>query len=251
MPDLTNLTPDVYDLGRTFASGLATIFGLKLYGIYLYGAAVFHDGGPGGDFDAHVILTGAPSATEREGIADLYCRLAVAFPPLGTDIDAYFILLAAAHEAVPPHHLLDPAICDQAWPLHCAHVRAGRVVTLYGPDPVDIFPQPEWPAIVLALDHELDFVRASLEYPAYCILNLCRILYSFRTGEVVVSKRFSGRWAADLFPEWAPVIAAAQRYYDGAAVEADVTIMTAEMDRFLACIEDQIRAAREDSRRFG
>lgn len=245
MVDPTRLPPDVQALARGFVDGLLAILGPNLYGIYLYGAIAFAEDGPAGDFDSHVILRSAPTRVETGEIDVLYRRVAADYPPLGADIDAYFITLDAARATAVPRHLLDSAIADDAWPLHCAHIRAGRYVTLYGPEPVDTFPLPEWPAIDRALDHELAFVRASREYPAYCILNLCRILYSYQTGDVVVSKRYSGRWASGMYPEWATVIVAAIRHYDGAATSTDEAVMTNELERFLTSMEVHIAAARQ------
>lgn len=212
----------------------------KLYGIYQYGAAVFDDGGPALDIDCHVILNAPPTSAERKAVLDLHKTLAEQYPPLGAELDAYYILYNDAQRPDIPQHQIWPDIYDNAWALHCAHVRAGRYRTLYGAEPDDIFPAPKWPALAAALDHELDYVKAHLQYPAFCILNLCRLMYSFQTRDVVVSKRFSGRWAAERYPQWEPLIAAAERRYEGRETDADNACLAAEVDRFLAFAEGQI-----------
>lgn len=238
------LPPAIRTICDALVAGLASTLNEKLYGIYLYGATVFEDGGPAQDIDLHIILTGPLSESEREAILDLHGRLAMTFPPLGAELDAYYILLEAARAPEPPQHQLRSDIYDNAWALHCAHVRAGYYTVLYGPKPDDIFPEPAWTAAEQALDHELDFVRANLRFPAYCVLNLCRILYSFQTREVAVSKRFSGRWAGTRFPAWRPLIAAALRRYDGTSTAADDALMDNDLGRFLDFAEEQIKAAR-------
>jgi hypothetical protein len=87
-----------------------------------------------------------------------------------------------------------------------------------------------------------------LKYPAYCVLNLCRIMYSYQERDVVVSKRFSGFWADDKFPERSSVIQAALRTYDGKDSPEDKNRLQAEMESFLEFAVkyiDEIRGASE------
>ncbi|MFC2099382.1 aminoglycoside adenylyltransferase domain-containing protein, partial [Candidatus Bipolaricaulota bacterium] len=58
-----------------------------------------------------------------------------------------------------------------------------------------------------ALVGERQYVAKHLsQYPDYCVLNLCRLIYSHRTGDVVVSKFGAAAWAIDAFPEWRGLI---------------------------------------------
>jgi hypothetical protein len=136
---------------------------------------------------------------------------------------------------------------DESWALHCAHVRAGYYVTLYGPEPTDVFPPPSWPDVAAALDHEMRYVEENLHYTAYCVLNLCRIVYSFQERDVAVSKRFCGNWACERFPRWAALVKAALRVYEGTATPRDEELLHAEVERFLKFATGHIyetRAAR-------
>ncbi|MFO7664547.1 MAG: DUF4111 domain-containing protein [Chloroflexota bacterium] len=220
-------------------NGLVAALGQNLYGIYLYGATVFPDSGPAQDIDCHVILNAELTDEELAAVKTLHEHLAEEFPPLGGELDAYYIRLEAARRPEPPRHQVYPHITDQAWALHCAHIRAGYYLTLYGPEPEAIFPLPSWTAVSQALEHELDFVRANLRYPAYCILNLSRILYSFQTRDVAVSKRACGRWAAAAYPEWRSLIEAALNQYDGRATATDQMLMETRMNEFLHFIENE------------
>jgi hypothetical protein len=244
MGSIIDLPPDIRAIGQALVAGLEAVLHEKLYGVYLYGAIVFEDGGPAQDIDCHVILASKLSDQEHKAILALHCSLAEEFPPLGGELDAYYILLDAAGKPEVPQHQLWPGIYDHAWALHCAHIRSGFFVGLYGPIPDDIFPMPVWGALEQALDHELKFVQANRQYPAYGILNLCRILYSFQTGDVAVSKRFSGRWFAETYPEWAIVVDTAIRHYDGLATEDDGKAMSRELARFLAFVETHISETR-------
>jgi hypothetical protein len=137
---------------------------------------------------------------------------------------------------------------DESWALHRAHVRAGRYITLYGVEPDDIFPNPSWDEITAALDHEIEYIKNNLEYPSYCVLNLCRIMYSLQEHDVVVSKRFSGIRAGEQFPEWSTLIQAAQRTYEGRGTPLDESRLQAEMINFLEFALHNIEECRKVGR---
>ncbi|HEY94249.1 MAG TPA: DUF4111 domain-containing protein [Dehalococcoidia bacterium] len=217
----------------TLVDGLKNILRRKLYGIYMYGAAVFPDSGPITDIDCHVILRESLTDRNRENIFRFYSKLKDDYPPLSSELDVWYILLEDAKKSSPPHHHLKPGMYDESWALHCAHIRAGRYITLYGPDPDDIFPTPSWEEITAALNHEIEYIKNNLKYPAYCVLNLCRILYSFQERDAVVSKRFSGIWAGGTFPMWLSLIQAALRTYEGKDTSADESQLQAEIENFL------------------
>jgi hypothetical protein len=224
---------EIEELCRVFLRGLNTALGDKLYGVYLYGALAFPEGGPTGDIDFHVILSEALNAREKSELNDLHATLARDFAPLGADMDGYYILLEEARQTTPPRHQLLAGVVDNSWALHREHIRAGRCIVLQGPDPRQIYPATSWPELASALQGELDYVAKHLtDYPAYCVLNLCRLIYSFETGDVVVSKRASGRWAQDACPEWRPLIEAATRSYDSQATAQDRELLESEVGRF-------------------
>ena len=143
----------VRDLCEAFVSGLKEILSENLYGIYMYGAAVFPDAGPIQDVDCHVILKEQVDDGVRDEIFQLYKDLEVRFPDLGDELDTYFILYEDARRTSPPTHHLRPEIRDESWALHCSHIRAGYYLSLYGPDPTEIFPPASWSKISAALDH--------------------------------------------------------------------------------------------------
>ncbi len=240
-----NVPDDVVQTMAAFINGLQKRLGTKLYGIYLYGAAVFDDGGPVQDIDCHVILNECLVGSERKAIAALLEELVENNPQFGEELDAYFILLEEAKGSQPPRHQLDPSVFDTSWALHCAHVRAGRYAIIYGPEPSDIFPAPTWTAVANALQYELAFVKSHLQYPAYCVLNLCRIVASFMDRDPVKSKHGSGLWAAERYPEWATLIHAAMRFYCKKTTDNDADILNEQLEQFYAFMEGCIEKARE------
>lgn len=212
----------VLSIGRAFAEGLREALSDTLHGVYLYGAATFPDGAPTGDIDFHVILAGTLSASEREAIERLHDAVAERYPPLGRELDGYYLLLDDARRPTPPRSQMWDGATDTAWALHRAHILAGRCVVLHGPDPNEVYPPVDWPELEAALYSERDYIKEHLaQYPDYCILNLCRLMYSFETRDVVISKARAGEWARDVLPEWRQAIELARKSYAGQATPQD------------------------------
>jgi hypothetical protein len=233
-----------------FLDGLETVLGHKLFAVYLYGAWAFPESKAKGDIDLQVILREPLSEEEMSGIADLHGTIARGFPALvGEGPDAYYILLDEVRGTTPPRHQLSEDVVDNSWALHRAHLRAGRCVVLTGPDPRELYPEPSWAELDDALQGELDYVARHLaEYPAYCVLNLCRLAYSYQTGDVVVSKYASALWARDMFPDKASCIEAAMRLYEGAATGVEASLVESEASSFFHFACGKIEEARGRSR---
>ena len=210
--------------------GLRTILGAKLHGAYVYGAVAFPDRLPTHDVDFHVILNRPLTKTERSALEELHNSLSRRFPPFGRELDGYYILLKDARGGKPPRSRMWQRATDASWALHCAHVRAGRCIVLHGPDPKEVYPEPSWRQVEKALEGELRYVeRHLLDYPDYCILNLCRLVYSFETGDVAVSKAAASAWARAALPEWRLPIRAARRSYAGRSTPQEREFMLAEV----------------------
>ena len=171
----------IQDLCQAFLNGLKAALGDNLYGVYLHGAVAFPETTNTGDIDFHVILAERLSEGEHSEIKQLHAKLADDFPPLGIGMDGYYLLLEDARGTAQPGSQSSPFSVDDAWALHRAHIRAGRCIVLHGPDPKQIYPSATWVELEADLEEQLQYVEAHLEvYPAYCILNLCRLMTSFR-----------------------------------------------------------------------
>lgn len=226
---------------EAFVGSLEVILDVNLHGIYMHGASVFPDSGPVQDIDCHVILTGPLRSRDKDAILQLQRDLSERFPPLGGELDAYFILYEDAVKTHPLAHQLQPEIRDESWSLHCAHIRAKRYITLYGPPPKDIFPAPSWVEITTALEHELTFIQQNLQYPDYCVLNMCRIIFSVQERNVVASKFSSGKWARARFPDWQPLIDAAAASYRDTDSCDDAELLKTGVESFVEFGEKLIR----------
>ncbi|MBN1666615.1 MAG: DUF4111 domain-containing protein [Anaerolineales bacterium] len=226
----TSLQP----LAGAFLAGLQRVLSSKLVGVYIYGAAVFPDGGVVQDVDFHVIVAAELAESEQQALQDLHVELAQAFPGQGDDMDGYYLLLSEARRLEAPQHQF-LTLRDESWALHCAHIRAGRSCTVFGPDPLSIYPQPTWKALDLALQGELAFLQKEIErYPAYAVLNLSRLLYSYATKDVVISKQAAAAWAQVQYPAWADLIEAALASYAKKAT-AEQRALLADQARVYYC----------------
>ena len=136
---------------QEFVKGLKDILGKKLYGIYIYGSAVFQDALPLGDIDFHVIIRNELTEIERTEIEKLHESLSRNYPPLGGELDGYYILLKDAYKNSPPKSQMWNHATDSSWALHREHILAGRYIRLYGPEPKEIYPPATWVEVEAAL----------------------------------------------------------------------------------------------------
>ena len=239
---------DIYAILPPFVEGLQRIVGDKLFAAYVFGAAAFPDAIPSRDIDFHVLLQTELTDVERINLETLHRALTERFPPLGGEMDGYYILLADARRETPPQSRLWRRAIDQAWALHCEHIRAGRHIVLHGPDPREIYPPARWPQLEAALRHEITFVQQHLhDYPDYCILNLCRLIYSFTTQDVVISKAAAADWAHDKLPEWRRHITAAKHSYLRQTTPAAQEFMRSEVGKFFAYAQARIGQVRREN----
>lgn len=191
----------------------------RLHALYLFGAVAFPESaGKIADLDFHAIVREPFGDTERAGIDDLHRRLHERHRPL--DLDGYYILLDDARRTVPAPSQLRARgrwSRDWSWSLHREHLLAGRRVVLHGPDPTDYYPRTTWRELERALLREAWCARRWLpSHPAYSVLQLCRLLYSFTTRDVVVSKVTAAGWARETMPEWRRLIDQAEAAYPAA-----------------------------------
>ncbi len=228
-----------------FLDRLRSVLGDKLCAVTLYGALAFPETISTGDIDGHVLLAGPLDDDEKDAIHSLQAGLARDYPPLGAQLDIYYLLLSDAQGTAPPQDQLQPGLIDDSWALHCAHIRAGRCVFLFiiPSAPQHLYPVPTWPALEAALYREMRFIEEHIsEYPDYSVLNLCRLVYSFQTHDVVISKVGAAGWARQALPQWRSLIDAAERSYPGRAVSRDRDLLQSGASALLRFAQVQIAA---------
>jgi hypothetical protein len=232
---------EIQDLCQAFVSGLNRALGEKLVGVYLYGALAFPEGGAIRDIDYHVILREPLSEGEESELHDLHAVLARDFA-LGAEMDGYYILLEEARQTSPPRHQLLAGVIDSCWALNREHIRAGRCIILQGPDPRELYPPASWRELEEALVGELQYVADHLgDYPDFCILNLCRLMYSFESQDVVTSKMAAAAWAWEALPQWRRLIELAKKSYARGVTAEERHFMMTDVRRLYQFACERIR----------
>ncbi|HLJ68556.1 MAG TPA: aminoglycoside adenylyltransferase domain-containing protein [Chloroflexota bacterium] len=233
------LSPDIAAVVGAFGERVQSVLGNSLFGIYLYGSLTFTDSRDlSQDIDFHVVVHEPLGDERRQAIHRIRPDLARELGPLAGELDGYVVLDSDLQSTSPPRHQLWPLSrvpSDGAWALHCAHIRSGRVITLFGSDPTDIYPTPSWPDLRTALFGEIRFVDEHLvEAPAYAVLNATRILYSFHSRDVVISKAGAAGWALEVLErQLADTVRAALRHYLGQDTPGDQRTLESQVRPFV------------------
>ena len=225
--------PEIQAVCSRLLDGLKAALDDNLYGIYLYGAMVFPEMRYVQDIDFHVIVNRKLTDPEKEAIKKLHDELSKEFAFPKDDLDGYYILLEDARKISTPWHQVYPDIPDEAWPLHIAHMKAGYCIALYGPAPNEFLPEPTWQDLIAGLEASMKHTRINLDrHPAYCVLNLCRLLYSYKTQDVVISKRGAAEWTINHFPDWEELIGSALRVFEREEKNEDLNLLQSRIHEF-------------------
>jgi len=258
---LSYLALDMRQLVVRFRADLLSILGQNLVSIYLFGAIAFPGFEPrAGDIDFYVFLKRPLTASQRTALDVMHRALAREFP-LGIRIDGFYITLSKARGRAIPKRLMYSARGrlhhggrDDAWALHREHLHHGAYVLVHGPKPEAIVPKVSWPEIERALDLEGLFARRVLrKHAPYAVLNLCRLIYSYETKKVVLSKLEAARWALKTLPNaWQSLIRSALKAYPGRQNSRDLSVLKTSSVAFagfaLARISESKRLRRHDAR---
>jgi len=243
-----NISQQINAIGRALIDGLKDILDGKLYGVYIYGAAAFPGTFPLGDIDVHVILRSDLTDEEKSRLEKYHEEIDRDYPVFEEVFDGYYILLEDALKKSPPRSQMWQCATDNSWALHREHILAGRQITLYGPAPEKIYQPADWPEIETALYSELDYIEKHLlEYPGYCILNLCRLIYSFENKDVVISKEQAFEWAQKALPKWKKHIELAGKSYSHKATPEEEQLIRDEISRFHEFARDRIERASKNA----
>lgn len=249
--DAPELPADVAALCGQLKAGLRESLDDGLASLYLYGALAFpRPKNWAVDVDFHALLSRSITDDERDAVRAMHRRFADA-SALGKELDGYYVLMVDAAGSEPPvsqagvfpstSGSLVAEVTDEAWALHRAHVLAGRFVLLHGDDPRGVLLPPTWDELEHALHGEMAYIDSYPEHPAYGILNACRILYSFRSRDVVISKYGAAQWGMTELPsEWRQPIAAAVRLYSRRASASDLELVSEHHSAFIAYIKDEL-----------
>ena len=194
-----------------------------------------------GDIDFYVVVCRSLSHREIKGLDRLHRSLATNFE-FGSKLDGFYIPYAAARRRESPkglvyasHGKIHQGGSDDAWALHREHFTHSAYIRLYGPRAGRIFSRPDWSEIRSALYRQLIYARKIIDTDSWwSVLNLCRLVYDFKVGNIVASKLGAARWALKSLPsQWKPVIKSAIRTYQGIVGRKDRAVLKRDARKFL------------------
>ena len=249
MKTLDDVPESVRRSATRLRDGLVDLLGDDLAAVWLYGAPLF---GPHFlDIDLHVLLKRPPTPQEGTTIRDLHERIErdTQWPleSRGNELDSWYVLLEAARRSEPPANVgpWNPGLRDEHWPLHRAHWLAGACVVVHGLSPAQVVPLPTWEELATTLRAEAAEAANHLDRgSAYWTLQLCRVLASLETSDVVRSKLDSGQWAIGrLPPQTHAIIRAAERFYTGEARADDQRLIAQSFAGFYEAVRPLIDQA--------
>ena len=160
----------------------------------------------------------------------------------GSKLDGFYIPYASVRRRASPkklvygaHGRIQRGGSDDAWAIHREHFARSAYIRLYGPRASRIFSRAIWMEIRSELYRQLVYARKIIDSdPCWSVLNLCRLVYDFKNGGIVVSKLGAARWALKRLPSrWNPVIKSAIKTYRGTADRKDRTILKIDARKFL------------------
>ncbi len=217
---------DVNTVLRELLSGVQTILGHHLIGMYLDGSLTSGDFDRDSDID-FVVVTDAEISDELFiALQDMHKRIAALDSWCAIELEGSYLSQAAIRRYDPDHarhpriqrgkdERLEMVQHAEDWLTH-RHVLRERGLTLLGPAPQTLIDPVSPNALRLAMLQVLQgwavYILnnpALIEkrgYQSYTVLSLCRILYTLETGSVA-SKPAAARWAQEtLDPRWQPLI---------------------------------------------
>ena len=228
--------PDVNDVLNTIERGCADIFGDNLVGLYLFGSLSYGDFNPeSSDIDLVAILNQPASERELELIQQLHMHVGKEHPKWADRLECSYTPREMLQHVQPPQSprpyvgegiFYPEAQYGNEWIINL-YLLYQHGITLFGPDfkaliaPVPIIEVEK--ACIRDLYREWEPKISDLEwlgnshYQSYLVLNLCRILYTVLQHETG-SKVVSARWVKKAFPQWIGLIAEAESWQYGAAI---------------------------------
>jgi streptomycin 3"-adenylyltransferase len=260
---VTDLPADQQEYLDRVVSTLRDGLGPDLIGVYLHGSLAMGAFTPGrSDIDALAVCAERLPVERRTALGGALA--AIPMPASGGDLELTLLprealddLLAPVFEVHVRTHA-DPPVVDGHEPdadenllIDAAMTRA-RGRALYGPEPADVFPEPNRTSLIEALRADVELARregvgwwTDHDFPeaasmAYQVLNAARILRYLETGELG-SKAEGAAWleAADPDPEVHAMLAAAMVYQRGGTPDLpDPTVVDAFLDRVQIALRD-------------
>jgi len=250
--NLSSPTPysDVNELLTILHSSVKKILNDQFLGIYLYGSLANGDFDEHSDIDVLIVTKEEISAGTFSALQQFHKRINLLDSPWATQFEVSYIPQAALRRFDPtnklhPHmdrgndEVLHVMSHESDWIIQ-RHILRERGIVIEGPDlpslidPVSREDLRRAVASVLPL-----WIQPILEdpsqihkrgYQSYCVLTLCRMLYTLKHTEIV-SKPAAANWALEnLDQRWSPLIDRALTGRQTPNLEADIEDINRTLD---------------------
>ena len=255
--------PDVNEILNFLLSEVQQILREQFVGMYLFGSLANGDFDEQSDIDVLIVTDGEISKDSFSALEHLHKRINELDSPWALQIEASYIPRSALRRYDPAHKLHPHMDRGEGETLHMMshesdwiiqrHILRERGIVITGPilsdmiDPVSpdelcqavVDVLPLWTQPIL--DQPTRINRRG--YQSYCVLTLCRMVYTLKYGEIL-SKPAAANWAlGNLDSRWKPLIERARIGRQNPNVDADPGDISETLD-MMRYILQQIRPTR-------
>ena len=233
--------PDVNEILTLLFSDVQKILGNQFIGMYLFGSLANGDFDEHSDIDVLVVTDQGISQSTFSALQELHKRINTIDSPWAVQIEASYMPQGALRRFDPannihPHmdrgdnEVLHWMSHESDWIIQ-RHILRERGIVIKGPDLRTLIDPVSSDELRKAVLNVLPlWVKPILEdpslikkrgYQSYCVLTLCRMLYTVKHGEIL-SKPGAAKWALEqMDPEWKPLIERALVGRQNSDLEAD------------------------------
>lgn len=242
---------EILDLLFTDVKG---ILNDQFIGMYLFGSLANGDFDQASDIDVLFVTKSEISKDTFSALKEMHAQINQIDSPWAIQLEVSYIPREALHRFDPnnklhPHmdrgdnEILHMMSHESDWIIQ-RHMLREHGIVITGPDlkvmidPVSVDERRRAVANVMPLWTDPILENPSKinkrGYQSYCVLSLCRMLYTLKTGDVI-SKRVATEWAMEnIDPQWTPLIERAWIGRQNSGLEADPADIqeTLEMMRY-------------------
>jgi predicted nucleotidyltransferase len=217
--------PGVNEILNLLLSRVKEILGDQFVGMYLFGSLANGDFDQHSDIDVLVVTEAEISEDGFSALKEMHKQINQIDSPWAIQLEASYIPQNALRR-FDPHNIIHPHM-DRGnnetlhrmshandWIIQ-RHLLRERGIVITGPDlkilidrvsPNDLRQAvagvlPLWANPILDDPSQIN----KRGYQSYCVLSLCRMLYTLKYGEIV-SKPFAAKWAKENWHHWAELI---------------------------------------------
>jgi len=224
--------PDVNDILAHLQTKINEVLDDQIVGMYLFGSLANGGFDQDSDIDVLVVTDGEISADTFMALSEMHTKIRELDSPWAIQLEVSYIPQAAIRRFDPAdirHPHIDRGSAEKLYMLDHANdwiiqryiVREHGIV-LAGPDPKTLIDpvSPDdlrqavvnvWPIWITPILEDPSII-SKWGYQSFFVLSICRVIYTFKYGEII-SKKAASEWAKEnLDKRWLPLI---ERAWEG------------------------------------